>query len=376
MPKKFDKTTGRLIETPEETKPERGERGPKGDQGPSGKDGANGRDGLPGARGPTGPKGERGEKGERGPIGPQGTVGPTGPRGLSGDDGREVTLRSTQTHVQWQYVGDPGWTNLFAIPRARITGGGGAHHLTDLNDIDFTTLSDGYVLSYNLANNSFEFVAQSGGGGGTWGSITGTLSDQTDLQAALDTKAAIGHTHVIGDVTGLQTALDGKAAVGHTHTSSDITDFDEAAQDAVGNALSNAGDIEFTYNDAGDAITANIKDGAVDEDALATITIDWQETIHIERAKNDTITIIGNSHYEWTITDVVAISDSGTCTLTISIDGTDLGGSSNSVSTTESVENHTTDNVVNAGDDIEYTIASNSNCKHISITLQGTRNLF
>lgn len=30
----------------------------------------------------------------------------------------------------------------------------------------------------------------SGGGGGTWGSITGTLSDQTDLQAALDAKQA------------------------------------------------------------------------------------------------------------------------------------------------------------------------------------------
>lgn len=30
--------------------------------------------------------------------------------------------------------------------------------------------------------------ASTGGGGGTWGSITGTLSDQTDLQAALDAK--------------------------------------------------------------------------------------------------------------------------------------------------------------------------------------------
>ncbi|MBK8706621.1 MAG: hypothetical protein IPN33_25630 [Saprospiraceae bacterium] len=50
----------------------------------------------------------------------------------------------------------------------------------------------------------------SGSGGGTWGSITGTLSDQTDLQAELDGKSDTGHTHIIGDVTGLQTALDGK----------------------------------------------------------------------------------------------------------------------------------------------------------------------
>lgn len=32
-------------------------------------------------------------------------------------------------------------------------------------------------------------VTSGGGGGGAWGEITGTLSDQTDLQAALDAKA-------------------------------------------------------------------------------------------------------------------------------------------------------------------------------------------
>ena len=32
------------------------------------------------------------------------------------------------------------------------------------------------------------------GGGGTWGSITGTLSSQTDLQAALDAKSSMAFT--------------------------------------------------------------------------------------------------------------------------------------------------------------------------------------
>lgn len=49
-----------------------------------------------------------------------------------------------------------------------------------------------------------------GGGGGTWGSITGTLSSQIDLQAALDAKATTSHSHIIADTTGLQAALDGK----------------------------------------------------------------------------------------------------------------------------------------------------------------------
>lgn len=34
-------------------------------------------------------------------------------------------------------------------------------------------------------------IANLGGGGGTWGSITGTLSNQTDLQSALDAKQPI-----------------------------------------------------------------------------------------------------------------------------------------------------------------------------------------
>lgn len=42
-----------------------------------------------------------------------------------------------------------------------------------------------------------------GGGGGTWGSIAGTLSDQTDLQAALDLKDTVYNHLINGDRQGL-----------------------------------------------------------------------------------------------------------------------------------------------------------------------------
>lgn len=48
---------------------------------------------------------------------------------------------------------------------------------------------------------------------GSWGSLTGTLSDQADLQAALNAKANTAHAHVIADTTGLQAALDLKASI-------------------------------------------------------------------------------------------------------------------------------------------------------------------
>lgn len=40
-------------------------------------------------------------------------------------------------------------------------------------------------------------IANLGGGGGAWGSITGTLSSQTDLQAALDAKQALVNAAVV-----------------------------------------------------------------------------------------------------------------------------------------------------------------------------------
>lgn len=71
-------------------------------------------------------------------------------------------------------------------------------------------------------------------GGSSWGSISGTLSSQTDLQTALNGKALTSHSHIIADVTGLQTALDGKQAAGsyasasHTHIIGDVTGLQAA----------------------------------------------------------------------------------------------------------------------------------------------------
>jgi hypothetical protein len=73
------------------------------------------------------------------------------------------------------------------------------------------TVSDnpgGYTIA---VSDGADWVTPSGGGGASeWGGITGTLSDQTDLQTALDGKAASSHGHDPSDVTGLETALAGK----------------------------------------------------------------------------------------------------------------------------------------------------------------------
>lgn len=56
------------------------------------------------------------------------------------------------------------------------------------------------------------FVPASGGGGAAaWGDITGTLSNQADVQTALNAKAASAHTHPQADVTTLVADLALKA---------------------------------------------------------------------------------------------------------------------------------------------------------------------
>lgn len=58
--------------------------------------------------------------------------------------------------------------------------------------------------------------ATGGGGGGTWGSITGTLSDQTDLQTALDDKADVSSLGTMAYQNANAVAITGGAIDGTT----------------------------------------------------------------------------------------------------------------------------------------------------------------
>lgn len=64
-------------------------------------------------------------------------------------------------------------------------------------------------------------------------------------------------------------------------TSSQISDFNESAQDAVGNILTDTSSIDFTYDDAGNQIRADVLPGGVDHDQLLNFVanehIDWTQ---------------------------------------------------------------------------------------------------
>jgi hypothetical protein len=126
--------------------------------------------GPTGDQGPQGPAGPKGDVGPQGPQGIQGIQGPTGPAGPQGPQGPAGSL-TAQSPVDLKQLADPP-----AAP------------------------SEGYMRFYPKNDGKFYKLSSNGteeemGSRAIWGSIQGTLSNQADLQAALNAKANSNHTH-------------------------------------------------------------------------------------------------------------------------------------------------------------------------------------
>lgn len=76
-----------------------------------------------------------------------------------------------------------------------------------------------------------------------------------------------------------------------------------------------------------------------------------------------------------TITETTTRSASGTCTATFKVNTTALGGTANSVSSSEQSQSHSSSNTFVAGDDIVLTVSSNSSCTDMSFSIKYTRTL-
>lgn len=91
-------------------------------------------------------------------------------------------------------------------------------------------------------------------------------------------------------------------------------------------------------------------------------------------ADQDYIILLKAPH-AMTITETTTKSWSGTCTATFKINSTALGGTANSVSTSEESQAHASANSVAAGDDIVLTVSSNSSCEDMNFTIKYTATL-
>ena len=112
-----------------------------------------------------GPKGDTGEKGDTGAQGPEGPQGPQGEQGIQGPQGEKGDK------------GDPGDAVSCTLPAAT------------------TSTLGGVIVGDGLSVSSDGTLSASVQSEAKWGSIAGTLSDQTDLNEALSGKSDTSHNH-------------------------------------------------------------------------------------------------------------------------------------------------------------------------------------
>jgi hypothetical protein len=169
--------------------------------------------GDPGEQGEVGPVGPQGIQGERGARGEKGVKGDKGDKGLDGKNGKDGVDAQPETpesivakiNAQKNVLDFHVLKNVpdFLLPGdisqngGGGTGGGGGP--TILFQDEGVNITDNPITKFNVVG-STGALSYSGSGVATltltalssvaWGSITGTLSDQTDLQDALDAKVA------------------------------------------------------------------------------------------------------------------------------------------------------------------------------------------
>ena len=110
-------------------------------------------------------------------------------------------------------------------------------------------------------------------------------------------------------------------------------------------------------------------------DAKASSTFIDAMSYFIETVADKTYKIVVKIPFAGTINSITTICASGTCTLTGEVNNTALGGTANSVSSSESEQTHSSANTFAVGDDIQITISSNSSCVDMSFTIKFTRTI-
>lgn len=107
----------------------------------------------------------------------------------------------------------------------------------------------------------------------------------------------------------------------------------------------------------------------------ASVSQSWEQSFFFQYPEDGSFRMVVNAEVARTITKVTTICTTGTGTLKVQIDGVDLGGSSNSVSTSEEIQTHSTSNSVGVGANIAVVWSSVSGCEKATITLAGTLTL-
>jgi hypothetical protein len=229
------------------------------------------------------------------------------------------------------------------------TGGGGVSTSTTVN---------GYPLSSNVTLSSDDINTTPAAMSGTTVDVTKdlntrTIAGTTETWTFSDTIAA--GSVVAVEVTGYSSACTLTIPACYSETQ-------QASITTVTIPANWRGTFYFTRDGTGNVISGE----------PVQQTVGWSATI-LGTLANATYLLMLNVPFGFTITSVTTKCASGTATATFKIDTTALGGTANSVSSTEQTQAHSSANLVAVGQDINMTISSASTPVDVSVTFKATR---
>ena len=169
----------------------KGDKGDKGDTGEKGDKGDKGETGEQGIQGIQGERGLQGIQGEQGIQGIQGEPGQDGEDGQDGQDGFSPTVSVNKVNKTTTIViTDKNGEHTATIQDGQDGSGAGdmLKSVYDKNDtgiVDNAQKVNNHTVDKDVPNNAV-FTDKNA----TWGNITGTLSNQSDLDTALSGKQA------------------------------------------------------------------------------------------------------------------------------------------------------------------------------------------
>ena len=256
--------------------------------------GGRGLKGDTGSTGPQGPKGDKGDKGNKGDAFTyddfteeqlEGLTGPQGPQGIQGIQG----IQGEQGEK-----GDDGFSPTVETSKSGKTT---TITITDANGEHTATILDGEDASEK------------------WGSITGTLSDQTDLKNALDDKADVSSLSAVAtsgdysDLSNTPTIPDELADLSDDSTHRVVTDTQISTWNAKSDFSGSYTDLtnkptikESTWNSSSYNLSYHTTTSVntVSDLNIDTFLIPMEEGIRINKntanIPSDVVTLIGNNY--------------------------------------------------------------------------------
>ena len=172
----------------------------------------------------------------------------------------------------------------------------------DLLDVELTSPGDGQILKYSASKSRWENWTPDFQVGTAWGGITGTLSNQTDLQAELD--------GLQGDIDSLQTAVEGKEPVLTAGATTEYYRGDKTWQTLTTTSVSEGDNLYYTSTRFDTALGGKTTDDLSEGSTNKYFTSGEFDTSFAVKTTDDLAAGTTNLYSPWNIGDGILTCES------------------------------------------------------------------